>query len=183
MAKTPKRPGGPTTAEGKAISSANAVTHGLTSKRWLNDDEQSLDDVHLLPNGHPALLLKRSKTDQYGDGKIIPISNELDCLIEQWKRELKEDKGFILRGFKRNLKPNRQLNASSINTILKKLQQKVGMKDQCALSGHSFRVGTALDLLEKGMSIEKIMLKGGWKSESSAMRYLRSWNEINSLLR
>ena len=45
MAKTPKRTGGPTTANGKAISSANAVTHGLTSKRWLNDDEQSLYEI------------------------------------------------------------------------------------------------------------------------------------------
>ena len=136
----------------------------------------TFEDVHRLPNGHPVLLLKRSKTDQYGDGKMIPISQALYDLIEQWKRKLKEDKGFILRGFKRNLKPNRQLNPSSINTILKQLQQKAGVTDQDALSGHSFRVGTAIDLLEKGMPIEKIMLKGGWKSETTAIKYLRNWS-------
>jgi len=43
MTKTPKRTGGPTTAKGKAISSA--ITQGLTSKRWLNDDEQSLYEI------------------------------------------------------------------------------------------------------------------------------------------
>ena len=137
----------------------------------------TFDDVHLLPNGHPALLLKRSKTDQFGEGKIIPISQELYGLIEQWKRELQQDKGFILRGFRRNLKPNKKLNPSSINTILKKLQQKAGISDQGALSGHSFRVGTAIDLLEKGIPIEKIMLKGGWKSEATAIRYLRNWSQ------
>ena len=138
----------------------------------------TFEDVHRLHNGHPALLLKRSKTDQFGEGKIIPISQALYDLIQQWKRELKEDKGFILRGFKRNLKPNRQLNPSSINTILKKLQKEAGMKDQRVLSGHSFRVGTAIDLLVKGMPIEKIMLKGGWKSEATAIKYLRNWNDL-----
>jgi len=47
------------------------------------------------------------------------------------------------------------------------------------LSGHSFRVGAALDLLNKNILLEKIMLRGGWKSETSAMRYLQSWNDNN----
>ena len=45
------------------------------------------------------------------------------------------------------------------------------------LSGHSFRVGAALDLLDKNIPLEKIMLRGGWKSETSAMRYLQSWSD------
>jgi hypothetical protein len=43
------------------------------------------------------------------------------------------------------------------------------------LSGHSFRVGAALDLLEQGEPLEKIMLKGGWHTDSTAMKYLRNW--------
>ena len=50
------------------------------------------------------------------------------------------------------------------------------------LSGHSFRVGAALDLLNKNIPLEKIMLRGGWKSETSAMRYLQSWNDSNWLI-
>jgi len=50
------------------------------------------------------------------------------------------------------------------------------------LSGHSFRVGSALDLLDKNIPLEKIMLRGGWKSETSAMRYLQSWNDSNWLM-
>ena len=37
-----KNSNGPKTDEGKAISSRNSVTHGLTARRWLNADEQSL---------------------------------------------------------------------------------------------------------------------------------------------
>ena len=46
------------------------------------------------------------------------------------------------------------------------------------LSGHSFRVGAALDLLERGESMEKIMLRGGWQSESTVIRYLRAWQVV-----
>jgi len=45
------------------------------------------------------------------------------------------------------------------------------------LLGHSFRVGGAVDMLSKGIPPERIMLRGGWKSEITAMRYLRSWQE------
>ena len=43
------------------------------------------------------------------------------------------------------------------------------------LSGHSFRVGAALDLLEQGEPLERIMLRGGWQTDSTTMKYLRNW--------
>jgi len=42
-------------------------------------------------------------------------------------------------------------------------------------------VGAAVDLLDQGLSIEQIMLKGGWKSETTALRYLRNWQSMNLL--
>ena len=39
-----------------------------------------------------------------------------------------------------------------------------------------------LDLLDNNIPLEKIMLRGGWKSEASAMRYLQSWNDSNWLI-
>jgi len=37
-------------------------------------------------------------------------------------------------------------------------------------------VGAAFDLLKQGEGIEKIMLRGGWKTDSTAMKYLRNWS-------
>ena len=74
------------------------------------------------------------------------------------------------------------LTPASINHILKSLQKKAGLNQIGELSGHSFRVGAALDLLDKNIPLEKIMLRGGWKSEASAMRYLQSWNDNNWLI-
>ena len=42
MSKKNKNSNGPKTDEGKAISSRNSVTHGLTARHWLDANEQSL---------------------------------------------------------------------------------------------------------------------------------------------
>ena len=44
MSSNTKHSGGPNTDKGKAISSRNSTTHGLTARRWLNAEEQSLFD-------------------------------------------------------------------------------------------------------------------------------------------
>ena len=53
-------------------------------------------------------------------------------------------------------------------------QSSASLNIEPPLSGHSFRVGRALDLLESGESLPKIMLRGGWKNDSTMIRYLRA---------
>jgi integrase len=133
------------------------------------------EDVDCAFNGKPIIRLKFSKTDQYGSGKVLPISEELLNLLETW-RGIVGDEGYILRSINKHGHIGDSLNPASISTILKTLQE--GLKsgsNQQPLSGHSFRVGAALDLLEQGEPLEKIMLRGGWQSDSTAMKYLRNW--------
>lgn len=139
------------------------------------------EDLQCLGGNRHALLLQHSKDDQYNQGKIVPISNELSNMIENWSQAIHQNNGYILRSFKRNLSLKESLNPASINHILKNLQKQAYLDQIGDLSGHSFRVGAALDLLDQNISLEKIMLRGGWKSESSAMRYLQSWNDNNWL--
>ena len=59
---------------------------------------------------------------------------------------------------------------------MNKLKANLGKEvNSFRFSGHSFRVGAAIDLLEAGASLETIMLKGGWWSKDNAMNYLRGW--------
>ena len=81
-----------------------------------------------------------------------------------------------------NILPSSNAITQSSNHILKSLQKQAGLNQIGELSGHSFRVGAAIDLLNKNIPLEKIMLRGGWKSETSAMRYLQSWNDSNWLI-
>ena len=133
------------------------------------------EDICKGANRKPAIRLNFSKTDQFGTGKILPISQELFDLLEKW-RSMISDEGYILRSISRHGHIGENLNPASISTILKGLQKDLKMdSDEQPLSGHSFRVGAALDLLEQGEPLEKIMLKGGWQTDSTAMKYLRNW--------
>ncbi len=133
------------------------------------------EDICKGANGKPAIRLNFSKTDQFGTGKILPISQELFDLLEKW-RSMNSDEGYILRSINRHGHFGENLHPASISTILKALQKDLKMgSDEQPLSGHSFRVGAALDLLEQGEPLERIMLRGGWQTDSTAMSYLRNW--------
>ena len=132
-------------------------------------------DVGQAPNGKPIIRLNFSKTDQYGAGKVLPISADLLILIKKWK-EIVGDEGYILRSINKYGHIGDSLNPASISTILKTLQEGLkSRQNEKPFSGHSFRVGAALDLLEQGEPLEKIMLRGGWQTDSTAMKYLRNW--------
>ena len=97
-----------------------------------------------------AIRLYFSKTDQYGEGKIIPSSEELYDMILTWKVSIGASGGFILRKINRHGQVGDHLSPSSISELLKEIQQKAFKNVERELSGHSFRVGAALDVLNDG---------------------------------
>ena len=124
------------------------------------------EDICKGANGKPAIRLNFSKTDQFGTGKILPISQELFDLLEKW-RSMISDEGYILRSINRHGHFGSNLHPASISTLLKGLQKNLNIdSNEQPLSGHSFRVGAALDLLEQGEPVEMIMLRGGWCNPS-----------------
>ena len=132
-------------------------------------------DLTKIPGRGHAIRLVRSKTDQEGASKLIPISTPLHSLLTEWQ-DKHQLEGVILRSVDRHGNVGEKLNSGSIGTILNRLKASLGSDvNNCRFSGHSFRVGAAIDLLEAGASLETIMLRGGWRSQDNAMNYLRSW--------
>ena len=104
------------------------------------------ENISHTPNGKSVITLNFSKTDQYGAGKVIPISEELLSLLNQWK-VIAGNEGYILRAINRHSHISNSLNPSSVSSILKKLQKSIKVaSSKQVLSGHSVRVGGALDL-------------------------------------
>ena len=139
--------------------------------------EKGVDPLQAKPKAPAALRLRFSKTDQLGQGKLIPVSQELLAVIEAWSRSTGGD-GYLLRRISREGDIGASLSPNSLNRRLQNLQAQAGLKLAAKLTGHSFRVGAALDLLESGESLEKIMLRGGWQAESSVIKYLRAWQAV-----
>jgi len=59
------------------------------------------EDIDHTPKGKPIIRLNFSKTDQFGTGKVLPISEEMLTLIEKWK-EIVGDEGYILRSINKH---------------------------------------------------------------------------------
>ncbi|MEP6389985.1 MAG: tyrosine-type recombinase/integrase [Halioglobus sp.] len=112
-------------------------------------------DREVLHNGRAALRLRFSKTDQLGGGRLIHISANTISALADWEDRIGSS-GYILRSVSKNGAVGQRLNPASVNRILQRLQTKAGISEIGQLTGHSFRVGSALDLLEAGVPLEKI---------------------------
>ena len=133
------------------------------------------EDLIESPKRGPAIRLVRSKTDQEGASRLIPISEDLFIVLQTWQK-IADLSGAMLRSVDRHGNIGNRLNPGSIGLIINTLYRRCEINEaKQTFSGHSFRVGAALDLLAAGTQLELIMLRGGWRSSDNAMGYLRNW--------
>ena len=88
MTNNNKNSNGPKTDEGKAISSRNSVTHGLTARRWLDANEQSLYDEtikNLIVDFDPQTSIEK-----------ILITKMAECLVRLMRIQQVENAIVIL---------------------------------------------------------------------------------------
>lgn len=86
------------------------------------------EDVTCLLNGKPALRLRFSKADQYGEGRLIGISRDLEGLIAKWA-EIVGPNGKILRSVDRHGNIGEKLEPSAISFILRQVQANITLPD------------------------------------------------------
>ena len=108
------------------------------------------EDLIEAPKRGPAIRLVRSKADQEGASRLIPISKELFNVIQTWQ-DAADISGPILRYVDRHGKIGYCLNPGSVGLIINSLYKNCVNRDLAQVFfGQSFRVGAALDLFEAG---------------------------------
>ena len=94
--------------------------------------------------------------------------------IEHWMKVAKLSEGPILRGIDRSENIGNTLSSGQINQIYKRLARQVNLEANliARISGYSFRIGAAQDLLASGASMPAIMQRGGWSKADTVMHHL-----------
>ena len=120
------------------------------------------------------LTLRKSKTDPEGFGRPLYLSKKAQKAIFEWiqKANIRSGKLFRAKYGKNKLKEN--LNLGQINKIYKNLAKKSNVQASVIqkISGHSFRIGAAQDLLNRKKNLLEIMNRGRWKKIDTVMRYV-----------
>ena len=127
------------------------------------------DDVEFVNEG-VKIFIKRSKTDQSGEGmiKAIPyFDNRLFCPVVSLKKwitnsEIKSGKIF-------------DISDKSVALIIKKYASLSGL-DSNRYAGHSLRSGFATSTAESGAEERNIMAMTGHKTTQMVRRYIKEAN-------
>ena len=129
------------------------------------------EDVELVDEG-VKILIKKSKTDQSGEGSIKAIpyfQNQEFCPVIALKRYMS------LKKFNSNSEKIFKLSDKSVALIIKKYAQIAGL-DPSKYAGHSLRSGFATTAAEFGAEERNIMTMTGHKTTQMVRRYIQEAN-------
>jgi site-specific recombinase XerD len=139
------------------------------------------DDLDFVTEGL-KINLKRSKTDQFGEGSVkgLPyFDNPQYCpvvSIQKWIEISKITSGPMFRRFIKGSKlSENRLTDQTVALIIKKYLKLAGI-DSTNYSGHSLRSGFATSAAEAGAEERTIMAMTGHKSTEMVRRYIKEAN-------
>ena len=118
-------------------------------------------DVSRESDGSGRLTVRRSKTDQEGEGKVLWMSPETMAALSaiRWPTDIEADPVFGLSG-------------QQISRRIAAACEAAGLGK--GYSGHSLRVGAAQALAGANISLAAIMENGRWQSSRMPARYTRN---------
>jgi integrase len=150
-------------------------------------------DLKFLEDGSGRALIKRSKTDQAGEGNTAYLAAATVRYLKAWLEMAQITKGAVFRrligtGFPPQQKPRpgrerklrtiperigARLSPAAVGNIFKGVAKfiKMAPEDIREISGHSIRVGATQDLLAMNIDLASVMQAGRWKSHRMPMRY------------
>ena len=139
------------------------------------------DDLDFVPEGL-KINIKRSKTDQFGEGSIKALpyfNNSQYCPVlslKNWLNISKITSGSLFRRFSKGSKlSENRLTDQTVALLIKEYLKLAGINSK-NYSGHSLRSGFATSAAESGVEERSIMAMTGHKSTEMVRRYIKEAN-------
>lgn len=132
------------------------------------------DDVTWRSDGTLEVIVRRSKADPFGMGRLAFTSKRSAELVGEWLAWRGPEIGPLFCGIYRGVAIDRALSGASVKLVVKNAARAAGYDESVVgeFSAHSLRVGAAQDLLKRGHDTAAIMRAGGWSSVTVLGRYL-----------
>ena len=133
-------------------------------------------DLEFTKDGALKGMIRKSKTDQYGRGRLVFGSARSAKLLKAWFWKKPKQIEAVFCAINHGQCVDRPICDRNVNEIIKKSVVKVKRCERPSdleVSGHSLRVGAAQDLLITGYDLAAIMRAGGWSNAETVSRYLR----------
>ena len=134
------------------------------------------DDLKFTPDGALKGMIRKSKTDQYGKGRLVFGSERSAKLIRKWLRLKPQEIQPVFCAINHGKCEDRAICDRNVNDIIKRGVVKVKRCQQPSdleVSGHSLRVDATQVRLIRGYNLAASMRAGGWSDPSTVSRYLR----------
>ena len=131
-------------------------------------------DVEIREDGTLRILIRRSKADPFGEGRIAFTSKKTASLVGDWLAWRGPYIKPLFCPIYQGKAIQRNLSTTTVKSLIKTSARNAGLDEEIVgqFSGHSLRVGAAQDLLCAGYDTVAIMRAGGWKSINILSRYL-----------
>ncbi|MDB6084731.1 MAG: integrase family protein [Gammaproteobacteria bacterium] len=133
----------------------------------------NVEDVTFYPDGTGRVLIRRSKTDQAGEGTTAYLSRATVGWLQTWIEAAGLSEGALFRRIIGKGTIGDRLKEDAIADAFRRVAAFVKMepKEVARVSGHSVRVGATQDLLALNIDLASVMQAGRWKSNRMPMRY------------
>jgi len=132
-----------------------------------------LEDLTFAKDGTGSALIRRSKTDQAGEGAQAYLARETVKHFKHWLKVANITEGAVFRRLVGRNVVGPRLHVDMVADIIKRVGRWIKLPDEevAALSGHSIRVGATQDLMALNIDLASVMQAGRWKSTHMPMRY------------
>ena len=153
----------------------DAALIGVVSDALLRVCEASaLDagDVSFQSGGSAHVTIRRSKTDQHGNGAVRHVAPPAAERLRKWMAAAGIESGPLFRPVPGRRIGETRLGSDAVRAVVKRRAAQAGKSGR--VSGHSLRIGATHSLVEGGASLVEVQVAGRWKSPTMPAYYVRN---------